>query len=87
MPLFVGSIEALRGGTFDVVTMNIIPEVILPLLGDVVPHLAEEGRLVLSGILVTRRGDVVAAAKSRALTLVDERERGEWWAGVFVREA
>lgn len=83
MPLFIGSVEALRGGVFDVVTMNIIPEVILPLLGEVVTHLAKDARLILSGILIVKRGDVVAAARAHGLTLVDEREKGEWWAGVF----
>lgn len=81
MPLFIGSIEALRGGTFDVVTMNIIPEVILPLLGEVVIHV--DGSLILSGILNVRRDDVVNAAASHGLTLREERTRGEWWAGRF----
>jgi ribosomal protein L11 methylase PrmA len=81
MPLFIGSVEALRGGTFDVVTMNIIPEVIIPLLGDVVPRVASH--LILSGILVVKRDDVVDAARTHGLTLTDERERGEWWAAVF----
>jgi ribosomal protein L11 methyltransferase len=83
MPLFIGSVEALRGGAFDVVTMNIIPEVILPLLPDVVPRLAVDARLVLSGILVVKRGDVVDATRAHGLKLIDERSRGEWWAGVF----
>lgn len=83
MPLFIGSVEALRGGTFDVVTMNIIPEVILPLLPDVVPRLAAGARLILSGILAIKRDEVVAAAQTEGLTLLDERKRGEWWAGVF----
>lgn len=85
MPLFIGSIEALRGGAFDVATMNIIPEVIIPLLGDVVPRIARDGRLILSGILVVKRDDVIAAAATHGLELVSERERGEWWAGVFRR--
>src|SRR5205085_4431323 len=55
MPLFVGGVEALRGGRFDVVTMNIVPEVIVPLLGDVVQHL--EKTLILSGILVDRAAE------------------------------
>lgn len=83
MPLFIGSVEALRGGTFDIVTMNIIPEVILPLLGEVVTHLAENARLILSGILVVKRDEVVAAAGAQGLTLESERAKGEWWAGVF----
>jgi ribosomal protein L11 methyltransferase len=84
MPLFIGSVEALRGGTFDVITMNIIPEVILPLLGDVVTHRANGASLILSGILVVRRDDVVNAARAHGLTLRDEKQRGEWWAGLFV---
>ncbi len=87
MPLFIGSVESLRAGTFDAITMNIIPEVILPLLGDVVAHLAKDGTLLLSGILVVRRDDVVGAARAHGLALRDERQRGEWWAGMFRREA
>lgn len=86
MPLFIGSVEAMRAGEFDVVTMNIIPEVILPLLGDVVPRLAAGARLILSGILIVKRDDVVNAARQQGLTLVSERMKGEWWAGVFERE-
>ena len=81
MPLFIGSIEALRGGVFDVVTMNIIPEVIVPLLPEVVRHVS--GPLILSGILVVKREEVVAAASEQGLHLVSERARGEWWAGVL----
>ena len=83
MPLFIGSVEALRGGTFDVVTMNIIPEVILPLLPDVVVRLAPGATLILSGILNVRRDDVVAAAAKYALALSAEGSKGEWWAGAF----
>jgi ribosomal protein L11 methyltransferase len=81
MPLFIGSVEALRDGSFDVVTMNIIPEVILPLLPDVIGHVA--GTLILSGILVIKRDEVVAAAAEHGLELVSERSKGEWWAGAF----
>ena len=83
MPLFIGSIEALRGGTFDVLTMNIIPEVILPLLPDVVTHMAPGANLILSGILGVKRDEVVDAARGHGLRLVEERGKGEWWAGRF----
>lgn len=83
MPLFIGSVEAMRGGRFEIATMNIIPEVILPLLPSVVALLAAEARLILSGILTARGADVVAAAREHGLGLVEERVKGEWWAGVF----
>ena len=83
MPLFIGSVEALRGGTFDVITMNIIPEVIVPLLGDVGTRMAEDASLILSGILVVKRDEVVAAPRTHGLALTRERSRGEWWAGEF----
>ena len=85
MPLFIGGVESLRGGTFDVVTMNIIPEVITPLLGDIVARLSDGGRLILSGILITKRDDVVEAARAHGLAPVSERTKGEWWAGVLMR--
>ena len=78
MPLFIGGVEALRGGCFDVVTMNIIPEVILPLLPQVVARVARD--LILSGILLERRAEVVAACP---LPLAGELANGEWWAGRF----
>lgn len=81
MPVFIGGLEALRGGVFDIVTMNIIPEVIIPLLGEVKRHVA--GSLILSGILVIKRDDVVRACAGHGLALAEERSKGEWWAGVF----
>ena len=84
MPIFIGGVESLRGGSFDVLTMNIIPEVIVPLLGDVAARRSRNGTLVLSGILTTRRNEVVEAASARDLELFREEEKGEWWCGAFV---
>jgi ribosomal protein L11 methyltransferase len=83
MPLFIGGVESLRGGAFDLVTMNIIPEVIIPLLGDIAARLAPGASLLLSGILITRRDDVIAAARTHGLEPVSEGTKGEWWAGVL----
>lgn len=86
MPVFIGSVEALRAGRFDVVTMNILPDVIVVLLPDVLPRLAPGARLIVSGVLVERRGDVVAAAGRHGLRVDGERVRGEWWAAALQRE-
>lgn len=83
MALYIGGIEALRGGLFDVITMNIVPEVIIPLLPDVIEHM--RGNLILSGILTTRRGEVVDRAGDAGLTLRGEAGKGEWWCGQFQR--
>jgi ribosomal protein L11 methyltransferase len=85
MPIFIGGLEALRGGAFDVATMNIIPEVIIPLLGEVKRHVS--GSLILSGILVIKRDDVVRACAEHELDIVEERTKGEWWAGRFTLRA
>ncbi len=83
MPIFIGSVEALRGGSFDLATMNILPDVIIALLPQVVARLRPGGTLLLSGILTTRSDEVVRAAALHTLRLFDAREREEWWAGVF----
>jgi ribosomal protein L11 methyltransferase len=85
MPIFIGSIEALRGARFDVVTMNILPEVIMALLGEVVRHGAIGASIVLSGILTIRCDEVVRAAAIQGLRLERGRQKGEWWAGLFRR--
>jgi ribosomal protein L11 methyltransferase len=85
MPIFIGGTEALRGGQFDLLTMNIIPEVIIPLLGSVVERMGDGASLIVSGVLNERRDDVVEAAGAHGLRLSDEKRRGEWWAGVFQR--
>lgn len=85
MPVFIGGLDALRGGSFDVVTMNIIPEVIIPLLGEVKRHV--RGSLILSGILVIKRDDVVSVCAEHGFEIVEERTKSEWWAGRFTLRA
>ena len=81
MPIFIGGTASLRGGRFDVVTMNIVPEVIIPLLPELRRHVG--GALIVSGILTTLRDDVIGAANRCGFRLEREREKGEWWAGSF----
>jgi ribosomal protein L11 methyltransferase len=78
LSVFIGSIESMRGGVFDIVTMNIVAEVIIAMLGQVTAR-----RLILSGILTTKRDDVVAAASTHGFALEREEVKGEWWAGMF----
>lgn len=79
--IFIGGVEAIRSGRFDVIAMNIVPEVIVPLLPEVIRLM--RGDLILSGILTTRRDGVVAAAAASGGALRDESSKGEWWCGRF----
>lgn len=83
MPLFIGGLDALVGGTFDLITMNILPDVILPMLPHIVWRMGPRARLLLSGILITRANEVVSSAERVSLDLIFEKEKGEWWSGVF----
>jgi ribosomal protein L11 methyltransferase len=83
MPIFIGGIDALRIGSFGVVTMNILPEVIIPNLAAVHARMAPAGWLIASGVLIERAGEVVRAARAVDLTLCRDRTRSEWWAGLF----
>lgn len=73
MPIFIGTMDALRNGTFDVVTMNIVPEVIVPMLEDVKKRM--RGAILISGVLAARREEIPLACET-------EKTKGEWWAGV-----
>lgn len=80
---FIGGPDALRGGEFELATMNIIPEVIVPLLPGVRRLLAPDASTVFSGILLSARNEFLAAAERQGLTLRTEASMGEWWCGVF----
>lgn len=81
VPVFIGGPESIRGGTFDVITMNILPEIIIPLIPTVAPLVA--GQLVVSGILTRLRDEFVASVAG--LRLSAERTKGEWWAALYSR--
>ncbi|HEY6842593.1 MAG TPA: 50S ribosomal protein L11 methyltransferase [Thermoanaerobaculia bacterium] len=78
---FIGTLDALRVRAFDVITVNILPEVIVPMLGAIKTRL--HGALILSGILEVQREYVLDACERRGLRLDREGRRGEWWAGSF----
>lgn len=81
MPFFIGELTSLREAAFDVIAINILPEVIIPMLPQVVAHLA--GTLIVSGILAVNRADVIFESERNGLRVEGQVEKGEWWAGSF----
>ena len=66
------------GDKFDMVVANLTAEVIIDLMADLVSCLAGSGILILSGILIELRADVERAIARYGLTVITERELGEW---------
>lgn len=84
--LFFGTIDAIaERARFDLVMMNIIPEVIVRVLPAASRLLETGGSVVLSGILREHASMVIDRASEARLRLVDHRDGGEWWCGRFVK--
>ncbi len=83
---FFGGVESMRGtARFYLITMNIVPEVIVPLLPQVAEILADDGSLIVSGILSERADWVVENAAESGLRLASSEIAGEWWCGRLVK--
>jgi ribosomal protein L11 methyltransferase len=84
LELGLGSLPEIRAGAFSlrqasVVVANILAPVIVRLLdeglGDIV---AEEGSLVLSGILAEQAPDVARSLNKHGFTVIEQRLSGDW---------
>ena len=65
-------------GTYDLVLVNIVADVIISLAPALPAFLSEQSLLVCSGILDTRLADVTAALEKAGLTVTHTRAREDW---------
>lgn len=63
---------------FDVIVVNIIKSVIVPIVGDMKEHLNANGVLILSGLLLQDKDDVERALLKHGLDRFSVRIDGEW---------
>ena len=70
-----------------VILANITAEILCLLAPSVPSHLKAGGTLILSGIIESRLSLVKEKYLSLGLTCKEERQKGEWFALVFSREA
>ncbi len=63
---------------FDVIIANILPNVLIPLASVLPPLLAENGALIYSGILKSKRPEVTEALNAAGFAVTEEEELGEW---------
>ncbi|MDT8443975.1 MAG: 50S ribosomal protein L11 methyltransferase [Desulfuromonadales bacterium] len=70
-------------GQYDLVLANILAGENIRLAAALVEHLAPQGRLVLSGILIEQEQQVMAGFVAFPLTLLSTRHRDEWTCIVY----
>ncbi|HBN57227.1 MAG TPA: 50S ribosomal protein L11 methyltransferase [Lachnospiraceae bacterium] len=63
---------------YDMVTANILAEVLLPLTPVIVKHLKEGGVYICSGIIDEKETIVVEAVKKAGLAVLEVNHQGEW---------
>lgn len=78
-----GSIEAVKGRTFDLVLGNILARPLTEMAPDIVAARAADGALVLSGLLVIQADGVEAAYRACGLPEARRIIDGEWCALVW----
>jgi len=78
-----GSLQDAPDTHYDLVAANITRRVLLDLMADLVSALAQDGILLLSGVLQSHRDSVLDATASYRLTLGTEATEDGWWAARF----
>ena len=73
-------------GKAKLITANLIADLVIRLFDELDDHLEKGGRLLASGIILSREEDVVAAAKLHGLFIVQRHEEKEWLALEIIRE-
>lgn len=65
-------------GKFELVTANIVADVIIRLLPSLAEFLNEDGMFIASGIIDTREADVISALSDAGYELIGREESGGW---------
>lgn len=78
-----GVLTDIQRQPFDLILINIIADVILSLTDSIRDYTGKDTRIILSGIIRSRRDEVASAWQERGLKLLEENQMGEWVALVF----
>jgi ribosomal protein L11 methyltransferase len=78
--LFQGELNAIHRSTWDLVVVNILAPVIIRLLSSnrLAAYSADNGRLVLSGIIEEQEPEVLSALAAASLVVTDRKSIRDW---------
>jgi ribosomal protein L11 methyltransferase len=72
-------------GKFDIITANLFSELLVAALPAWLPTLAEEGRLILSGVLRSQETTLMTALRRHGCRTAEIKRRGKWIAVLAMR--
>lgn len=76
--VLVGDLSQKASGKYNIICANIVANAILALSPSVVPLLAENGVFIASGIIDTRRDEVVQGLEKAGLNIINVYEKNGW---------
>lgn len=65
-------------GRYDLITANITADILIRMSEGIIPFLADGARLIVSGVILSRRDAVADAFAKRGLYVAEEMRDGEW---------
>ncbi|MGN0708409.1 MAG: 50S ribosomal protein L11 methyltransferase [Faecalibacterium sp.] len=78
LTVLVGDLSDQASGTYQIITANIVANAIKSLAPAVPGLLAENGLFIASGIIDSRRDEVIAALEAAGLNVVEVKEKRGW---------
>jgi ribosomal protein L11 methyltransferase len=78
IPVYYGSIDAVRSESVDLLLCNLTADVIAQVFADIRRALKPGGSIIFSGILVEQRVQIRDIVTNCGWTIEDDRTRGEW---------
>lgn len=82
IPVYCGSIDAVRSESVDLLLCNLTADVIAQVFAEIQRAMKPGGVVIFSGILVEQRGQIRDMVTSCGWAIEDDRTRGEWIAMV-----
>ena len=76
--------EKVEGG-YAVAAANIVADVIIRLAPDIGAYMADDGVLIVSGIIIERAEETVAALNAAGFAVIDDRRENGWYAAAVKR--
>ena len=75
----------LSNGKYDLILANIVADIILRMLPEMDKYLAENGKIILSGIIEPRAEEIYAALKENGYRAIEQKKENDWLAIIAER--